>query len=105
MPGYAHELTYHPNGALAQVSHANGLRDSLGRDPHWMTRPLNLRTGPSAGGAALWASGAYTYDPAGNVATVGTDRRFYDEMRVWLRPGPLNGVPPPNANGLTASGP
>ena len=81
--GYAPELAYHGNGALARVQHANGLTDTLGRDPDWMSRPSGLSTAGSGGD--LWSSGTFTYDDAGNILKMGPDEFFYDEVSRLTR--------------------
>ena len=89
VPGYVSKLTYHGNGALAQVRHTNDLTDTIGLDPDGMPRPASMRT-ETSGGNALWASGGISYDAAGNITAMGSDRFFYDEVsrlkkaKVWL---------------------
>ena len=78
VPGYAAELTYHGNGTLAKVHHLNGTIDEISADPHGMSRPRSLSTLGSSG--TLWSSGDFSYDAAGNIAGMGADRFFYDEV-------------------------
>jgi hypothetical protein len=89
IPGYAESFTYHDNLALASVAHSNGVTDGIGRDPHRMGRPAALWTSGVAGGEN-WNSGAYAYDGAGNIKSLGGNRFRYDgvsrlrEASVWI---------------------
>ncbi|MFP3941909.1 MAG: hypothetical protein ACLF0P_16565, partial [Thermoanaerobaculia bacterium] len=75
IPGYASEITYHPNGLVHRVAHANGVTDLQERDPDDMTRPRKLRT---SGASDDFDSGVYDFDGAGNVTKTGSHRYVYD---------------------------
>ena len=75
VPGYASSITYHPNGLIAQVTHANGVADLQEKDPDDLARPLRLST---SGASEGFDSGLYDFDGAGNVTKMGSDRFIYD---------------------------
>jgi RHS repeat-associated protein len=75
VPGYASSITYHPNGLVSQVSHANGVLDLQEKDPTDMTRPRRLRT---SGASEEFDTGVYSWDGAGNVTKMGNFRFAYD---------------------------
>ena len=79
-PVYASNLTYHPNGLLAAVVHGNNTRDDQANDPNFMVRPSRISTVPAGGGTALWDSGTYLYDAAGNVVRTGAGYFLYDKV-------------------------
>jgi RHS repeat-associated protein len=74
VPGFATAITYHPNGLVAQVSHANGANWVQGNDPNGMRRPslISISTGGQLG--------PYSYDGAGNVTKVGGENYIYDKV-------------------------
>lgn len=74
--GYAGTITYHSNGTLNQVQHANGVTYSRGLDPHRMPRPASIAVSGGSVGATL----AYGYDGAGNVTTIGSEVYLYDQV-------------------------
>jgi hypothetical protein len=76
VPGYASSISYHPNGLVAQVAHANGVTDTQGNDPKAMRRPASIAS--MVGTTTRWSSGAYAYDGAGNVVKIGTSWFLYD---------------------------
>ncbi len=67
-------ITYHRNGLLHQVDHANGMTDTHTNDPADMARPANI----AFSGSSTLDLGAYAYDGVGNVKTVGADSFVYD---------------------------
>ena len=42
IPGYASEITYHPNGLVNEIWHTNGIRVTQEADPDGMTRPASI---------------------------------------------------------------
>jgi RHS repeat-associated protein len=86
-PGsYANAITYHPNGMINQVTHANTpsisstwLTDTYALDPNGMGRPASITTATS-GGVQRWATGTYAYDGAGNIKAMGTQSFGYDKV-------------------------
>ncbi|HEX6898270.1 MAG TPA: RHS repeat-associated core domain-containing protein [Thermoanaerobaculia bacterium] len=76
---YAGSLTYHPNLMVSQVVHANALTDTYANDPNLMRRPASIAV-TTSGGAVRWSTGAYAYDGAGNVKTIGTHAFTYDKV-------------------------
>jgi len=79
VPGYASSVSYHPNGLVDQVRHANGITWIEDNDPDDMARPARIRTSgaPSSEQREL-DTGVYAYDAAGNVTRTGADRYAYD---------------------------
>jgi hypothetical protein len=85
-PGYyASAITYHPNLQVNQVVHTNNpadpsksLTDTQANDPNAMRRPASIAV-TTVGGATRWSTGAYTYDGAGNVKSIGTHAFGYDK--------------------------
>ena len=70
-------LSYYPNLLVSQVVHRNGVIETQGNDPNEIRRPSSLAaTGPFPG----WSSGAYAYDGAGNIKTIGTASFTYDAV-------------------------
>jgi RHS repeat-associated protein len=101
-PGfYASAITYHPNGMVNQVTHANNpvasstwLMDTYALGPSGMVRPASITTATSAG-ALRWATGAYAYDGAGNIKAVGPQTFVYDPVsRLTEASLILDTVPP-----------
>ncbi|MCI0689094.1 MAG: hypothetical protein L0Y54_17965, partial [Sporichthyaceae bacterium] len=98
VPGWADSISYHANGMLNEVEHANGVTYAQGLDPHWMRRPGSLsvthpsnllalaedETGPLA------VPLAYTYDGAGNVKSWAEEEYRYDSVSRILE-GRLGG--------------
>jgi hypothetical protein len=71
-------LTYHPNGMVDKVAHANGVTDTQALDPNSMRRPASLSS--AFGATVRWSSGTFAYDAAGNVIKTGTAWYIYDEL-------------------------
>lgn len=80
VPGYATSIGYHPNGMVHQIAHANGVTYTQAADPSGMRRPGSYSVTNSATGAAMWQSGAYAYDGAGNVTAIGGATNSYDAV-------------------------
>ena len=83
VPGWASTITYHANGMLNEITHANGVIYQQGLDPHWMRRPASLGvTHPNnlleLAPGALAVPLPYAYDGAGNVKSWFDWRYRYD---------------------------
>ncbi len=91
VPTFATEITYHANGALSHVMHANSTTDTVGLDPNWLPRPEHLSvTGPD--GTTLWDTGPYTFDGSGNIQAIGTDTYAYDRVGRLLQASVAEGA-------------
>lgn len=81
--GYATAITYHPNGAVNQITRGSGVSDTQ-TIAYGMPRPYRLYTSsaldPVSPGTANWDSGYYQYDGAGNIKYIGSDKYRYDRM-------------------------
>ena len=75
---FANWLTYAGNGMIQVVKHANGATDTFTPDASGLVRPASIAV-TNAAGATLWSSGAYVYDPLGNITSIGTDSFRYDK--------------------------
>ncbi len=71
-------ITYHQNGMVNQMAHANGVTDTQGADPNWMRRPGSLSS--AYGATTRWSSGSYVYDGSGDVVKAGTSWFIYNEV-------------------------
>jgi hypothetical protein len=78
VPGYASSITYHPNGLLNRLSHANGMVDTQEVDTSGMARPARIS---ATGSQGSWTSGLYSYDGSGNIASIGGDVFVYDALK------------------------
>jgi len=74
VPGFG-SVSYHANGMVHQVTHPNGVVDTLALDASGMARPRSIST---SGATSDWASGTYRYDGAGNITQIGSSRFAYD---------------------------
>lgn len=72
-------LGYHPNGMLALVDHANGLDENIGLTADRMPRPASITAQTSATNT-LWRTGAYAYDPLGNILSMGPNLSNFTEV-------------------------
>jgi RHS repeat-associated protein len=63
-------ITYHANGMIAQVVHANGVADVWTNDDYGRPRPKQIRSTGVVGGLD-WDSREYGYDGVGNVVKEG----------------------------------
>ncbi|HEX4954100.1 MAG TPA: RHS repeat-associated core domain-containing protein [Thermoanaerobaculia bacterium] len=61
-------ISYHPNGLVAQVAHANLVSDVIGNDPTGLPRPSVIGT---SNAVTNWTTGAFAYDGVGNIKTMG----------------------------------
>lgn len=75
VPGVASSFTYHPNGLVKQILHANGVSLIQERDPSDMVRPHRILT---SGADSNMDSGVFQYDGAGNIVAMGSERYIYD---------------------------
>lgn len=73
---FANNITYHPNGLLNQIVHANGVTYQQVNDPNSMVRPREIKTT----GATNASLGAYLYDGAGNIVQIGPEKYLYDKV-------------------------
>jgi RHS repeat-associated protein len=83
VPGYASSITYHANGMINQVIHANGVVDSHYLDLDWMRRPRNIQST-----AGSWGTGVYKYDAAGNIIKMGSSHFLYDKVSRLVEGSP-----------------
>jgi RHS repeat-associated protein len=81
--GYASSITYHANGMINQVNHANGVIDSHVLDLYWMRRPRNIQST-----AGPWGTGVYKYDAAGNIIKMGSSYFLYDKVSRLVEGSP-----------------
>ncbi len=85
VPGYTgtaggvSQITYYSNGLLNQVPHSNGVLFSQQNDGSGMARPGGM-TAVNSASTTLWSSGAYGYDGAGNIKSIGTATYVYDSL-------------------------
>jgi RHS repeat-associated protein len=78
VPNHASSITYHPNGMIHRVTHANGVVDTYANDPNGMPRPSSITT--TSGTATHWSSGTYSYDGSGNITKTGSSWFLYDAV-------------------------
>jgi Restriction endonuclease fold toxin 7 len=74
--GYASAITYHDNGTLATIQHANHVAFTETADPHGMARPGALQADSPSG--QPWPLETYFYDGAGNIKAIGGKTFAYD---------------------------
>ncbi|MFZ5785475.1 MAG: RHS repeat-associated core domain-containing protein, partial [Acidobacteriota bacterium] len=72
------EVSYHGNTMINAIAHGNGVTVTHGPDPNAMRRPALIATSGVTGTPGNWDTGAYTYDGAGNVKTIGPWYHLYD---------------------------
>jgi RHS repeat-associated protein len=75
--GWVNQIAYHENGALEQISYANGVQQWHEQDPHGMPRPRRIYTIGVADNKNF-DSGYYRYDESGNIVQMGPDYYLYD---------------------------
>lgn len=88
VPGWADSISYHSNGMLNEIDHANGVTYAQGLDPHRMRRPASLSVShplhdlalAEGQNGSLLASLPYAYDGAGNVKSWYDWRYRYDTV-------------------------
>ncbi|MCP3994678.1 MAG: hypothetical protein GY722_06400 [bacterium] len=72
---FATSLTYQQGGMLHEVSHANGVVETVAVDAaHPFERPYRITT------TSGWDSEVYQYDGSGNVKQIGEQLYLYDRM-------------------------
>jgi RHS repeat-associated protein len=76
--GYSGTLSYHSNGMVNQVPHANGVTDNYTIATDAMARPASIAS--VRGTTTLWSTGGYRYDGSGNVAKIGSAWFTYDRV-------------------------
>lgn len=93
----ANAMRYDPAGNLLALRFANGAVTEFARDE--MSRPKSILVGSPSVAEPLWTSGTYSYDGAGNIVSIGTERFAYDlngRLReAWVAPqarDPLDGL-------------
>ncbi len=79
VPGFASSLTYHRNGMVNGIMHANGVVVTQAKDSVSNLRPASITTSGVAAGNN-WSSGAYSYDGVGNIKAIGTSAFLYDKV-------------------------
>ena len=77
---YVTGISYHANGMVNQITHANSTKVVHGKDPFDMARPASIALQRVSGGTTLWQTGAYGFDGAGNVKAIGSDWYTYDKV-------------------------
>ena len=81
VPGYADAITYSPSREVYQVQHHNGVTDTIAPDPNFMPRPASISTTLTSNpNVAYWLTGAYGYDGAGNIKSIGPASFVYDPV-------------------------
>jgi RHS repeat-associated protein len=88
--GFANNITYSSNGALAVVAHSNGINDAHWPDLNSMYRPRRIQA--KQGSTVKWDSGAYSYDGAGNIKGIGANEFVYDKLNRLVRSEALQGT-------------
>ncbi|MCB1058358.1 MAG: hypothetical protein KDD11_22890, partial [Acidobacteria bacterium] len=76
-------FSYHPNLQLARVDFQNTTTALYDQGTNGMARPQRLRL--TKGTSTWFDSGTYTYDGAGNIASIGSDQYAYDEVGRLVR--------------------
>jgi RHS repeat-associated protein len=80
VPSYLSAISYHANGMVNQLTHANATKALYGKDPNDMARPASITLQRTADSSTLWQSSTYAYDGAGNIKTIGSDFYTYDKV-------------------------
>lgn len=92
VPGFVQGITYHPNGMVEKVRHANGVDWIQEMAANNIARPNRIRV--EKGATKLWNSGFYKYDAAGDISQIDSDRFTYDEVgRLVKADMPASGSP------------
>lgn len=87
--GWAGGIAYDSGGTVTRVDHANAVSEIYTVDPDRRSRPTRIRVEGGSAATPLFDSGVYTYDGAGNVTAIGSERFAYDGVhrltaaRVW----------------------
>jgi RHS repeat-associated protein len=90
IPGYASSITYHPNGMVFKVTHANQLVDVQEISSNSIARPRQLLS--KQGSFVRWDSGLYNYDPAGDVVKTGDSWYTYDRVQRMKQASVVDGA-------------
>jgi hypothetical protein len=77
-------ITYHANGMIAQVAHANGVNDVWDNDPYGKPRPARITSTGVVRGLDR-DSRPYRYDGVGNVVTEGGAFFLVDPVSPYSR--------------------
>ena len=80
-------ITYHPNGMIAAIRHANEVVWNQTNGTAGIPRPGSIFTSGGAG-SGHWSAGDYLYDGSGNVKRAGSDTYVYDpasRILEWSR--------------------
>lgn len=90
IPGYATQITYHPNLTTFEIHHSNATIVQIANDPNAMPRPYSIQVS----GTALDPLPAlqYSYDGSGNVKAINSDSFTYDRVNRLIA-----AVPAPSA--------
>lgn len=81
--GYATSVAYQSGGMLHQIEHSNGVTYTVEVDASTgIPRPHRIST--QKGASTTWNTGIYSYDGAGNIATIGTQSFRYDRRNRML---------------------
>lgn len=78
--GYANSISYHPNGMINTVAHANGLNTIQAVHANGMPRPDSYTVQDPSTGGVYWTTSSYAYDGAGNVKNMGWNYYVYDQF-------------------------
>jgi RHS repeat-associated protein len=105
--GFANPITYHDNGTLATIQHANGVVFTETPDLSGIPRPGSLRADlPSAQPPTQpWPREDYFYDGSGNIKAIGGKSFAYDvNSRIVSAIVPTAGAQPYQAYGYDVFG-
>lgn len=72
------QISYHSNGLIHQVPHANGVLFTQQNDPFGMLRPADMTA--VRGTTTLWTAGTHSYDGTGNLKANGGQTFVYDSL-------------------------
>ena len=95
VPGYANSISYHPNGMMNTVAHANGLNTIQAVPANGMARPDSYTVQDPSTGGIYWTTSTYAYDGAGNVRKMGWNYYVYDHFNRVIE-GSADYVSPSN---------
>ena len=75
-------VTYNPSGTAATyvtgIGVGHDVTTTIPQDSSLMPRPSSIAAVEQASGTSLFATGNYSYDPAGNITAMGADTFAYD---------------------------
>lgn len=78
IPGWIHSISYHRNGVWSELRRANSAVDSQSIAGDNLPRPLSIESDFVGDGRKI---GPYSYDAAGNVASIGANNATVDTFR------------------------